>query len=182
MLPYLDEQKLFERYDFEQPWDSAANLQLASEMPPVYAFHGEMKPGNVTTNYLAVVGAQTVWPGASPRTSERVTDELSSTIMIVENTGQGIHWMEPRDLQFDSMNWTVNDPAGVSSKYDKAAVVMLDGSLRKLEPTLTKEILQALLTVSGGEQLESTGEGWRFLSDGRMRTNRSALESNPHQP
>jgi hypothetical protein len=30
ILPYLEENELFEKYDFTQPWNSEANLRLAS--------------------------------------------------------------------------------------------------------------------------------------------------------
>lgn len=172
ILPYLEEQELFDRYDFTQPWNSAANLNLATEMPPVYAFHGEYNPGVVTTNYLAVVGENTVWPGASPRTADEVTDQHSTTIMLVENAGENVHWMEPRDLHADSMSLVVNDPKGVSSKYLAPAVAMLDDSLRRLEDELPENVFRAMLTVNGGERIESTGDGWRLLPDGRLRVER----------
>ena len=180
ILPYLEEQELFNRYDFSQPWNSEANMRLASEMPSIYAFHGEYKPGTVTTNYLAVVGENTVWPGASPRATDEITDDLSSTILIVENAGEDVHWMEPRDLHFNSMSLAVNDPKGVSSKYLAPAVVMLDDSLLRLEDDLTKNVLRAFLTVNGGERLESTSDGWRLLADGRLREER-AVNVAPHR-
>jgi hypothetical protein len=49
---------------------------------------------------------------------------------------------------------------------------MLDGSLRRLARDLPEEILSALLTATGSEQLESSGATWRVLSDGRSRIER----------
>lgn len=169
ILPFLEEQELFDRYDFTQPWNSEANMRLATEMPSIYAFHGEYKPGTVTTNYLAVVGENTVWPGASPRTTDEVTDQYSTTIMLVENAGENVHWMEPRDLNADTMSLAVNSPKGVSSKYLSPAVAMLDDSLRRLEEDLPENVFRAMLTVNGDERIESTGKGWRLLPDGRLR-------------
>jgi Protein of unknown function (DUF1559) len=172
ILPYLESQELFKRYDFTQPWNSEANLRLATEMPRTYAFHGEYEAGTVTTNYLAVVGANTVWPGASSRTTDEITDQHSTTIMLVENAGENVHWMEPRDLHVDSMSFVVNNPKGVSSKYLAPAVAMLDDSLRRLEDELPESVFRAMLTVNGGELIESTGKGWRLLPDGRLREER----------
>ena len=170
LLPYLEKQELFDRYDFTQPWNSEANLRLAEEMPAVYAFHGSYEAGVVTTNYLAVVGENTVWPGSSYRKAGEVTDEQASTILIVENVGEEVHWMEPRDLHVDSMSYQVNHSKGVGSKYLAPAVVMLDGSLRRLENELPDDVFWALLTVNGGEPLTSAGDSWRLLKDGRLRT------------
>ena len=169
ILPYLDEQALFDKYDFNQPWNSHANMRLATEMPSIYAFHGHCEPGTVTTNYLAVVGQNTIWPGAAQRKTDEVTDEHSSTILLVENAGENVHWMEPRDLHFESMSFKLNDPRGVSSPYDSPAVVMLDNSLRRLEDELPSAVFRALLSVDGGEQLTSTDGAWRLLLDGRKR-------------
>lgn len=37
ILPYLEQQTLYDRYDFNEPWDGPHNSQLAALMPPVYA-------------------------------------------------------------------------------------------------------------------------------------------------
>ena len=139
-------------------------------MPPIYEFHDAKQPGNTVSNYLAVVGDETAWPGTNPVTSADVTDGASQTILIVENRGAGVHWMEPRDLRLADMDLRVNSPAGISSPYDSPAVVMLDGSLRRLRADLDPGVLRALLTIRGGERLrETSGGGWEFLPDGRDR-------------
>ena len=65
ILPYIEAEGLFEEYGFSEPWDGPNNRQLAGRMPRLYAFHGDERPGNTTTNYLAVIGPETAWPGAS---------------------------------------------------------------------------------------------------------------------
>jgi hypothetical protein len=35
MMPNPEAQRLYEQYDFDQPWDSPKNLGLAKQMPPV---------------------------------------------------------------------------------------------------------------------------------------------------
>ncbi|HEV3119294.1 MAG TPA: DUF1559 domain-containing protein, partial [Gemmataceae bacterium] len=133
LLPYLGQEDLFHDYDFSEPWDGPNNSKLAARMPKLYAFPGERGP---TTNYLAVVGPGTVWPGRSTVTEKDVTDGLSNTILLVENHGAGIHWMAPRDLSFADMDFTINSPQGLSSKYVDPAVAMLDGSIRRFETHL----------------------------------------------
>jgi hypothetical protein len=170
ILPYIEGSYIYDAYDFAEPWDGPNNRELADRMPKIFTFHGTHKPGNTVTNYLAVVGAGTAWPWPDRVTDADVTDGLSSTILIVENRGANVHWMEPRDLSLDGMDLTVNSPAGVSSRYDSPAVTMIDGSLYRLRPTLAPATLRALFTIRGGEPLvESDTHGWELLPDGRLR-------------
>ena len=152
-----------------QPRPGATNRDLAARMPPVYAFHGDYQAGLDIANYLAVVGPETVWPGATALSSRDVTDGTSCTILIVENAGANVRWLEPRDLLFAQMSFELNDPAGVSSKYADPAVVMLDCSVRRLAKGLTPATLRALLTANGGEKIQEEAGGWILLSDGRKR-------------
>ena len=133
LLPYLDQQELYSQYDLSEPWNGPRNSRLASRMPEIYALHGEHRPGVAVTNYLAVVGPETIWPGSTTLSSKNVPDGTSSTILVVENLGAGIHWMEPRDLSLAEMSFRLNSPEGISSNYAEPAVVMLDGSLHKLK-------------------------------------------------
>jgi prepilin-type N-terminal cleavage/methylation domain-containing protein len=106
--------------------------------------------------------------------NDEVTDSHSTTIMLVENLGEDVHWMEPRDLHSETMSYEINSATGVSSKYLAPAVVMLDGSLKRLKEELTKSTFRALMTVNGGENISEEGSGWRLLSDGRMRQPRES--------
>jgi hypothetical protein len=90
--------------------------------------------------------------------------------LVVENQGEGIHWMEPRDLRFDAMDPSFNSARGISSPYVAPAVVTVDGEIHRLKPTLSAETLRALLTPNGGEILErDAASGWVTLPDGRLR-------------
>ncbi len=170
VLPYIEQKALYDQYRFDEPWDGPNNKKLAGRMPRLYQFHAATKPGSPTTNYLAVVGDETVWNAAKKVRPGDVTDGLSTTILIVENRGAGVHWMEPRDPTFADMDLRVNSPAGVSSPYNDPAVAMLDGSLRHIRTGLRPDVLRALLTIRGGEELtESSAGGWEFLPDGRQR-------------
>jgi hypothetical protein len=170
ILPYIEQNELYKEYDFCEPWDGPNNQKLADRMPRTYALHGEGKPGNTITNYLAVVGPETVWPGSITQSNAEIKDASGQTILLVENLGAGIHWMEPRDLSFSEMDFRINSPSGINSKYEDPAIVMVDGSLRRLKKNLTPETLRALLTIQGGEAIEEDeSRGFLFLPDGRLR-------------
>lgn len=83
-MPYIDMQGMHDLYRYDEPWDGPNNRQLAHSMPPIYAFNALRDPENTTTNYVAVVGRETAWPGSSPLSQEMVKDGLECTILIVE--------------------------------------------------------------------------------------------------
>ncbi len=170
ILPFLEQGELYAQYDMSEPWDGPNNRKLAARMPQIYAFHGDYQPGLTTTNYLAVVGPETVWSTRERRSFKNIIDRPGATILIAENRGLEVHWMEPRDLSFADMSFEVNSPAGVSSKYTDPAVAMLDGSLHRLRKELPPATLKAMLTANGGEKIrgEDVGE-WSLLPDGRDR-------------
>jgi hypothetical protein len=161
ILPYIEEQRLYDRYDFDEPWDGPNNRLLAAEMPRLYAFHGRHEPGLTTTNYLAVVGEGTMWPGKEPRKGDPNT--FGDTILIAENEGLNVHWMEPRDFDFAAMSFEFNHPHGISSWYKFPAVVTADGAVRRMRDRPSAADLRAMLLVGG--KVEPLPE----LPDGRLR-------------
>jgi len=171
ILPYIEQDNLFRQYDFKQWWDGPANSTLADQMPKTYCLHSEYRAGRKSTiaNYVVIVGEQTVWRPGKPLNDKMIKDGTSNTIMLPENRGLNVHWMEPRDFQFETMDWTINSPNGISSKYDAPAVVMLDGSVRTLSLKITPEVLKALATIDGGEKLSDENGDWRIIPDGRLR-------------
>jgi hypothetical protein len=79
ILPYIEQDALFNEYKFDEPWDGPNNRKLAERMPRTFAFHSSHKPGDTTANYLAVVGDETAWPGTRTVKFADITDGVSST-------------------------------------------------------------------------------------------------------
>ncbi len=106
------------------------------------------------TSFVAVVGPRTVFPGATSRRIKDITDGTTNTILIAEMSESGIHWMEPRDLDFNEMSFQVNDPSGKSirSKHRGIAhAALADGSVRAISEDIDPEVLKTLLTIADGE-------------------------------
>jgi hypothetical protein len=169
ILPFIEEDPLFKQYRFDEPWNGPNNQLLASRMPRIYTFHHRDKP-TTTANYLAVVGSETIWPGATALKWSEIKDGTSHTILFVENDGLGVHWMEPRDLAFGAMSFRLQQPNGVSSPYSVPAVAMADGSVRSLSADITSDELRGMFTVNGGENLtEAERARSQVIDDGRNR-------------
>lgn len=146
-------------YRFSEPWNSPHNLQHEAREGRSYRSlyrcpnqpnHGD----SPITNYVAVVGPQTAFPGATGRSPRDFRRGLSHTVFVVEYANSDIHWMEPRDLNLAQMSLRLNDPdrPSVSSKDPGGpAVASGDAVVRRLPESTTPESLRALLTTDGGE-------------------------------
>ena len=59
-------------------------------------------------NYFVVIGPNSVFPGAKTVRFDDILRPRGETILFVESIGRGVHWMEPADLDFDSMSFELN--------------------------------------------------------------------------
>lgn len=172
LLPYLDAGDLYDQYDFSEPWDGPNNHRLLDQRPRTYALHDRNEEPGSLTNYLVVVGPDTMWPGSQP------TDEPfgGRKILIVENVGADVPWTEPRDLHLDTMNFDLaaSSAEGVSSSYLPAAVALSDGTIRRLPAEkISPQELRDLLT--GKVDLKTALNAADFrLEDGRDRPKRDS--------
>ena len=62
LLPYLDQQAVYEQFHLDEPWDSPHNRKLAAVVP-VYASPTIAIASPEMTCYLALAGPETLWPG-----------------------------------------------------------------------------------------------------------------------
>ena len=157
LLPYLQGgkyRKLFEQYRFDEPWNSPHNSAVGEQMPDLYRCPASNAPHE--TNYAAVIGEHTAWPGAAASTG-KFPDGSSKTIVVVETAGQGIHWLEPRDVSFEDASQGVNARAerGITSSHgDVASVMTGDGCVELLGKEVSPATVRALLTIAGGEVVD----------------------------
>ena len=161
ILPYVEQQVLYDQYRFDEPWDGPNNRRLVDI--PLQAFNcpSDYKKPSPMTSYVAVVGPDTAWPESGCTKIDDFADGTSNTLLVVEVANSGIHWMEPRDLHMLQMAPAVNANAGqgISSEHaDGANVAFADGHIDFLPDSVSPEELRALLTIAGGEPIDS--ETW----------------------
>ena len=154
ILPYLEHQELYEQYRFDEPWNGPHNSKL--DITDVWDFWcpGDRSGPRTQTNYLLVVGPETVWPGTRCMRLNEIRDGTRNTILVVEVRQSGIHWMEPRDLDIAKMPLAINAKAGqgISSSHNGGAwVAFADGHLAFLPNTLPPAQLRGLLTTGSGK-------------------------------
>lgn len=160
ILPFLGEPEwdlVYQNYRFDEPWNSEHNRALAEKMPSIFLCPSD-KSESSNTNYLAVVGDETVWPGATPVGFRGVRDGPGNTILLVESVGAGVNWLEPRDLTFEQAAQQINaagEQPGIASHHpDSAHVLFVDTSVHTLSNETSPETIRALLTRAGGEEID----------------------------
>jgi prepilin-type processing-associated H-X9-DG protein len=140
---------------WDDPWDSANNAILRAWHFSLYYCPADgTANANTWSSYLAVTGEQTAWPHEKARRLEDFGDERANKILFVEAVQSGIHWTEPRDLEFDQIDLTINGvstPAISSHHGGGANVSFVDGSVRFLSTAALPETLRTMLTIRGKE-------------------------------
>lgn len=168
LLPYLDQEGLFARYDQSQPWDATRNAQLRAhrvevyECPAVRYWQTRRHPTEFArTSYALPVGPHALFDSTSPRTFRDVPDGSSNTIALLEVCGMNIVWSEPRDVEIDKAPLGFNLPGslpgtsdGILSSMHTGGIVQVgfaDGAVRGLNPEMDPVILRRLLERDDGE-------------------------------
>ncbi len=157
ILPYLDEVGLYQEYDFSQPWDSQHNQRLATRMPDVFACPADPDATQLDeTNYMVIVGNNTLFPYDIPVATMYIGDDLSTTIAVVEVPAWGVNWLEPMDLSTEQMFFDINGNIGReigSYHHGGAHVLMADGQVRYLDEGIPADYVKGMSTIDGGETI-----------------------------
>jgi hypothetical protein len=157
LLPYLGGKALYDKYDFNEPWNGPSNSKLHREAMRVFCCPSRSGgQAKTDTSYVVIRGSETAWPSDKAVTLASMTDGTANAILVVEMAESGIHWMEPRDLQMAEMPMAVNSKSGhgISSDHPNVALaVFADGHTSALTTQTPAEILRRLLTIADGEPI-----------------------------
>jgi prepilin-type processing-associated H-X9-DG protein len=132
LLPYLDQREAYEKYDFNEPWDSPKNREVTSIPFGAYRCLADQSKNRNRTNYVAVIGNHTAWPAPHGLADVAVNSEV---IAIIETIDTGIEWAEPRDFALPQMAPHINSRpcCGPASRHKGGVnVLCLDGSVQFL--------------------------------------------------
>lgn len=163
ILPYLDQNALYEQFHLDEPWNSPHNRALIAKMPMVYRSpNSTADPGK--TVYLGNAGKSGIFiapekkgdpqqSAASGVSFGKITDGTSNTIMAVEADDlAAVIWTKPDDWEWDDKN----PLAGLGGMRPNGFLVaMCDGSVRFVSRMVDRTMLKALFTKSGGEAVRN---------------------------
>ncbi len=150
ILPYLDQQALYDKFHQDEPWDSPHNKALIKEMPQVFVCpdRADVQPG--TTTYRVFSGPGALFEAGKQNGLNIVTDGTSNTILAVE-AREAVPWTRPdSDLPFD--------PNAAASLYGAGSphpggfnMAFADGSVLAVADSIDPKVFRTLITCNGGE-------------------------------
>ena len=148
VLPFLDEQALYEKFHLDEPWDSPHNLEAAKKMPDVFQSADSPKDGK--TRVMVFAGKGAAFDGGKTIGIADIRDGLANTIMLVEaGADKAVPWTKPEDLPFDP-----EKPSAALGKVSPEGFVatFFDGHVQRLK--VDDQTLKALITPNGGEVID----------------------------
>ena len=146
LLPYLEQQKLYDQYRFDEEWNSEHNSKITKTIPSTYLSPMSSEPW---CSYFLVTGPETPFGGKAALLRD-ISDGMSNTIFVVESNMK-IHWAEPRDIPYQPKGM-IKKMGGISKTGFH--VTLGDGSVRFLPNSFDSDAFQALLTKSGNELID----------------------------
>ncbi len=170
ILPFIEQNSLFDRIQDEQAWDSDTNATFTESSIMVYENPGGPQSDDGIfgiTNYVGICG---VGKDAAtlPMTDNRVgvfgydrklsfhnvTDGTSNTVAVSEASDKIGPWAAGGDSTLRSLTKKpyINGPDGIGGPFKGGCnMMLLDGSVRFVSENIDPEVMEALSTIHGGE-------------------------------
>jgi dienelactone hydrolase len=185
ILPYLDEQALYNTIDLSKSWDDPANKQAFETKVTVYQCPSVTCPPN-HTSYLAVSAPDSCLRPGEPRKLSDITDGQNTTLMVVDVDEQHcVPWMSPVDV---SEQWLLSlakvrglpHAGGIHAAFADCSVQFLSSSLAPAK-------WRAMVSISGHDDgaPESSNRDVRSFPLGQFLARASsvvAMTAAPKEP
>jgi hypothetical protein len=144
LLPYVGEGFLYNRFNFDEPWDSPHNLKLAERnVPQVYRMSPADQSGLTTFNL--VVGPGTPANEAQPVTPEEVSRWPHQPALVVQvPPDRAVFWSKPEDWEYTAN--AIDSSLGFPDE-DDFLTLLYDGSIKWISEQTPSEQLEQLMRV-----------------------------------
>ncbi len=161
ILPYLEQQELYDKIDFSKSWDHPANEEARKASVPSYTCPSLRRLPDGHTTYLAVVAPDSCFPGSETRTYKDITDGTSNTLLVVEVcASQALHWMDPTDANASMIfRAAAQDATAKEDQPPHSAEIFncarCDGSVQSVAAeNVTDATRRALISINGNDKVE----------------------------
>ena len=155
ILPYVEQQYLYNQFKLDEPWDGPNNIKLLAKMPKIYMLPGDDKTKPDHTRYQVFVGNGAAFDKTQGhKIPVDFPDGTSNTILIVE-AENAVPWTKPEDIPFDP-----NKPIVplLSTFFNSGCnVALADGSVRVIDRSISETTLKNAIRRNDGQPL---GPDW----------------------
>ncbi len=100
ILPYIEENNLYQQFKLDEPWDSDNNKKLLEKMPKLYATPGADLKDKSLTYYKVFVGKDAIFDHTRKVSLAQIPAGTSNTIMCIE-AFDPVPWTKPEDIPFN---------------------------------------------------------------------------------
>lgn len=129
--------------DFSKPWNDPENAKFIECLGDTFSCPASGKgQESPLTDYVAVVGPETLWPGKEPGEFKS-----GSAVLVVEWPRSDIHWAEPRDVTIEEfLDWFRSKPGRWDSSHSGCLLyVDADGKVGEIpydaDPATVRKLL-----------------------------------------
>lgn len=147
LLPYLGEQKLFDSYRLDEPWDSEHNKPLVKQIPSVYSTSIWTQKGDA--EYFVITGKGMLLDADGPRTRESMTDAPGETLLVLQSQ-QRVPWTKPVDIEVSADHGPLRPFRGHGKGFYAA---FADGTVKFVPKTTDAASIRAMFTKAGGDEV-----------------------------
>lgn len=172
ILPFVEEQELYDQYRFDEPWNGPNNSKLADRIPVVYQcpsftksmirFDKMTDRERRMTNYLVITGSDTAFDGAKAVGVKDILDGTSNSLAVIESRDRRVNWMQPEDVTMEELvanfRMSPDDETHVGGFHG----LFFDGTVQFINHDVAKDILRAICTIAGEEAIDA----WQALIGG----------------
>jgi hypothetical protein len=155
LLPYIEQEHVFNRLQIDKPWHDSANRSVIAEPIRIYCNpyfsleHSKNNSGNALIEYAANIHAFPAKSGL--RMPADFTDGTANTILFGEISAGFRPWGQPTNLRDPALGLK-KSPRTFGGPWSSGTIVALaDGSVRSISNDTSKSILKALATPAAGD-------------------------------
>ncbi|MGA2259232.1 MAG: DUF1559 domain-containing protein [Thermoguttaceae bacterium] len=150
LLPYMNEDALYQQFHLDEPWDSPHNLELAKTVP--FLFQSSNSPKDGKTRVMVFTGTGAAFDGGKKLCVDEIRDGLHKTILCVEaGPDKAVPWTKPEDLPFDPEN-----PLAALGNVSPEGFLATFFDNHVMQLKIDNKTLKALITPDGGEPIDES--------------------------
>ncbi len=140
ILPYIEQQNLYDQFNLDEPWDSPHNLSLLPLMPQIFATEGIE---NGKTVFQGAHGDNTFFSNDNNARRFAELNEHNTAAILQVNSDQAIEWTKPGDFDFDPNNLQSVLGNATASGFHFS---LIDGSVHFFNKTIGDDVLKKILS------------------------------------